>query len=152
MCTHTHTQVHSKCLSSMARSHTKIGHHSVENFTYIAGCSFPLPTKFPFTLPPPRVPSLQVSPTRFSPFLVYPSPSLTPSKCTPPIHPVPYLHGYVATLSTDGPLLCGGTPTGECYLLTTKNMWLGPPPLAPMLEERTHAAAAAFGGGWWVTG
>ena len=77
-------------------------------------------------------------------------PSLTMANCTPPTFPFA-IYGYVATMTVDGPVLCGGG-VAACYLLTRSGTWLGTPPMQAMKTSRTWAAAVTLGDAWWVTG
>lgn len=80
-------------------------------------------------------------------------PSLTRANCSPPTFPNGEYWGYVGTLTTDGPLLCGGSVRRvfhlECHLLANSGEWVGMP---PMQNARVWAAAVTLGDAWWVTG
>ena len=67
-------------------------------------------------------------------------------------------HSYVATMTPDGPLFCGGN-TGQyssdvtnCRLLIKTGVWVDVPPSMEMRGPRAGAAAVHFDNGWWVTG
>eukprot|EP00092_Neocalanus_flemingeri_P018593 GFUD01020136.1.p1 GENE.GFUD01020136.1~~GFUD01020136.1.p1 ORF type:complete len:213 (-),score=32.04 GFUD01020136.1:329-922(-) len=80
-------------------------------------------------------------------------PGLTPATCSIPAHPKGGIKGYVATLSEEGPILCGGYHSSayqrDCHLLTKDGRWIGTP---PMQTNRVQASSVRIGGAWWVTG
>ena len=84
---------------------------------------------------------------------VFNLPSLTRANCSPPTFPNGEYWGYVGTLTTDGPLLCGGSVRRvfhlECHLLANSGEWVGMP---PMQNARVWAAAVTLGDAWLVTG
>jgi len=82
-------------------------------------------------------------------------PSLTPANCTPPIFPGGNLQGYVARMTADGPLLCGGfitAYTNKCHLLANIGDWFGTPPLVGKSVAKAYMAAVEINDGWMVTG
>ena len=88
-------------------------------------------------------------------------PSFSSTNCTLPTKNSPQIqYGYVATVLTDGVMICGGDPhgmggvTNKCNLLNNKGFWLPPPfpSFISMKTKRRYAAAVDFDSGWWVIG
>jgi len=67
-------------------------------------------------------------------------------------------HSYVATMTPDGPLFCGGisgqysSDVTNCRLLIKTGIWVDVPPSMEMRVARAGAAAVHFDNVWWVTG
>jgi len=83
-------------------------------------------------------------------------PGFSNTNCSIPIIGNGY-HGYVATLSADGPMMCGGrvgqsSVKSDCHLLIKNGIWVNLPQSLAMGTARTRAAAIQFEGVWWVTG
>ena len=81
--------------------------------------------------------------------------SLTKSGCNPapPFPGGDDCEGYVATLTANGTLLCGGRhhfdSQSSCWLLDTTGAWRE---VEGMTTVRIRAAAVELDEGWWVTG
>jgi len=81
--------------------------------------------------------------------IVYNIPSFQVANCTPPTFPFNEIYdGYVAKLTDEGPMLCGGG-NYSCYLLEKYGTWKE---VKSMTTPRTRAAAVDIDAGWWVTG
>jgi len=82
-------------------------------------------------------------------------PSFSSTNCSIPSLSAGY-HGYVATLTADGPMVCGGrlgnSIINYCLLLIKNGIWVELPPHVTMKKARMNAAAINFEGVWWVTG
>jgi len=83
-------------------------------------------------------------------------PQLNASSCSLPPHPIPNIYGYVATVVTQGTMVCGGCDakdwpnmTNTCNILTKSGSWIS---TTSMYLNRLGAAAAWIEGNWWVTG
>ena len=84
-------------------------------------------------------------------------PSFSSTNCTIPTKNSPQIHyGYVATVSSDGVMICGGYThvmggvTNKCNLLNNKGFWLPPPfpSFISMKTKRRYPAAVDFDSGW----
>ena len=80
--------------------------------------------------------------------------TLSPAKCSPPLHPRGNIHGSVLAGTSRSIILYGGKNGSdfntECHRLDSGMPWVAAPSLNT--PDRGYAAAISFIGGMWVTG